>query len=89
MAKGFGIGKQLDRNVSSALLIGAIKAAERTVDELQEEGPSWTGRFSNSWQMVDVKTVVVEGIQAAVTQKASQVVQPPWTGLQLLQKEAA
>ena len=39
--------------------------------------------------MVDVKTVVVEGTQAAVIQKAYQAAQRPWIGLQLLQKEAA
>lgn len=61
MAKGFGIGKQLDRNVSSALLIGAINAAQRTVDELQEEGPSWTGRFSNSWQIQGPQGQQVKG----------------------------
>ena len=61
MAKGFGIGKQLDRDVSSALLIGAINAAQRTVDELQEEGPSWTGRFSNSWQIQGPQGQQVKG----------------------------
>jgi len=39
--------------------------------------------------MVDVKTVVVEGIQAAVIQTAYQPAQRPWIGLQLLQTEVA
>ena len=30
---------------------GPIRAAHRTIRELQQEGPSWTGRFSNSWQI--------------------------------------
>jgi hypothetical protein len=56
MAKGFGNKlfkgtRAFDRDFASATLIGAIKAAQKTIDELQKEGPSWTGQFSNSWQI--------------------------------------
>lgn len=37
---------------------GAKRSAERVVDELQQEGPSWTGRFSNSWQISEGRTRV-------------------------------
>ena len=43
--------QQLDRDISSLALLGAIKSAQRAVSELQQEGPSWTGRFSNSWEI--------------------------------------
>ena len=43
--------QQLDRDISSLALLGAIKSAERAVSELQQEGPSWTGKFSNSWEI--------------------------------------
>lgn len=40
-----------DRAVSSLVVSGPTRVAKRTIRELQEEGPSWTGRFSNSWQI--------------------------------------
>ena len=48
------IGKmfqKIDQDVASLALLGAIKSAERAVSELQQEGPSWTGKFSNSWEI--------------------------------------
>ena len=36
---------------SSAIVNGPLAAARRIVSELQQEGPSWSGRFSNSWQV--------------------------------------
>lgn len=41
----------LDRIGSSLVLSGPSRVAQRTVRELQQEGPSWTGRFSNSYQI--------------------------------------
>lgn len=62
MFKGFGkVIKEVDRDVASATLLGAIKAAETIVDELQAEGPSWTGRFSNSWQIAGPQGQTVKG----------------------------
>lgn len=49
-----GIGnllKELDRVAATTVANGPKRAAERVVRELQQEGPSWTGRFSNSWQI--------------------------------------
>ena len=45
------LAKNLDLVFASAVSFGPIRAAHRTVRELQQEGPSWTGRFSNSWQI--------------------------------------
>lgn len=62
MAKGFGkMFRDIDRDVSSLTLLGAIKAAERTVEELQKEGPSWTGQFSNSWQITGPQGQQIKG----------------------------
>ena len=41
--------ENLDRLGSSAVLSGPSRIAKRTIQELQQEGPSWTGKFSNSW----------------------------------------
>jgi hypothetical protein len=43
--------KELDRVASSVVISGPTRAAKRTISELQQEGPSWTGKFSNSWQI--------------------------------------
>lgn len=45
------LAKDLDMVFASAVSFGPIRAAHRAVRELQQEGPSWTGRFSNSWQI--------------------------------------
>ena len=53
MAKNefFKLIEKLDRIGSSLVVSGPSRAAKRVVKELQQEGPSWTGRFSNSWQI--------------------------------------
>ena len=53
MAKnGFwDLAKKLDMVAASTVTFGPIRAAHRTVKELQQEGPSWSGRFSNSWEI--------------------------------------
>jgi len=64
MARGFKpteVLKKWDRETSSVIFLAAIKAAEKTVDELQAEGPSWTGRFSNSWQITGPQGQQVKG----------------------------
>jgi hypothetical protein len=43
--------ENLDRLGSSLVLSGPSRAAQRTIRELQQEGPSWTGKFSNSYQI--------------------------------------
>lgn len=48
---GKNLAQELDRVSGSLALLGPTIAAERIVRELQQAGPSWTGRFSNSWQI--------------------------------------
>jgi len=45
------LAKQLDMVAASTVTMGPLRAAHRTIRELQQEGPSWTGKFSNSWQV--------------------------------------
>ena len=51
MAKSnlFKLIEELDRVASSLVISGPSRVAKRTIKELQQAGPSWTGRFSNSW----------------------------------------
>jgi hypothetical protein len=53
MAKnGFwDLAKKLDMVAASTVTLGPLRAAHRTVKDLQQEGPSWSGRFSNSWEV--------------------------------------
>lgn len=55
MAKPFNelikLGQQLERIGSSLIVSGPSRVAQRTIKELQQEGPSWTGKFSNSYQI--------------------------------------
>ena len=55
MAKPFNellkLGQQLERIGSSLIVSGPSRVAQRTIRELQQEGPSWTGKFSNSYQI--------------------------------------
>lgn len=43
--------QELDRVFATTLFNGPKASAERVVRELQQAGPSWTGKFSNSWQI--------------------------------------
>lgn len=45
------MAKDFDIVFASLAAFGPIRAAHRNVRELQQEGPSWSGRFSNSWQI--------------------------------------
>jgi hypothetical protein len=47
----------LDKIVGTTIANGQRAAAERIVRELQQAGPSWSGQFSNSWQISTASTV--------------------------------
>ena len=52
MAKPFDrLLKDFEKVVASTVAFGPIRSAHRAVKELQQEGPSWTGQFSNSWRI--------------------------------------
>lgn len=52
MAKFEVLIQDVDR-FYAAVYNGAKRAAERVVTEVQQEGPSWTGTFSNSWEIAE------------------------------------
>lgn len=43
--------ENLDRFATAAFSRAPAAAAEKTVADLQQRGPIWSGRFSNSWQI--------------------------------------
>lgn len=55
LARGFKVLKDfaedLDRVAGTSIANGQRAAAERVVRELQQAGPSWSGQFSNSWEI--------------------------------------
>ena len=52
MAKLFkNMAKDLGMVVASTVAFGPIRSAHRITKELQQQGPSWTGQFSNSWRI--------------------------------------
>jgi hypothetical protein len=46
----------LDKIAGTTIANGQRAAAERVVRELQKAGPSWSGEFSNSWQISTTST---------------------------------
>ena len=58
LQRGVNIFDELDRISATLAYNGPKAAAERLVRELQQEGPSWSGRFSNSWQIATPSRVV-------------------------------
>ena len=79
---GKEIGKELDRVAASAVLIGPIAAAERIVREVQQAGPSWTGKFSNSWQIEGPQGQAVKGDCQPGEPRPVQFTTAPFTGRQ-------
>ena len=79
---GKEIGKELDRVAASAVLIGPIAAAERIVREVQQAGPSWTGKFSNSWQIEGPQGQAVKGDGQPGEPRPVQFTTAPFTGRQ-------
>jgi hypothetical protein len=57
MAKLEALIKDVDRFYSS-VYNGVKRSAEQVVHDLQQEGPSWTGTFSNSWQISEGQKTV-------------------------------
>lgn len=79
---GKEIGQELDRVAASALLVGPTVAAERIVRELQQAGPSWTGRFSNSWQIEGPQGQTVRGDGQPGEPRPVEFTTAPFTGRQ-------
>lgn len=69
--------RQLDEVAATTIYNGPKSCAERVVRELQQSGPSWSGRFSNSWQ-IDTPTRATKG--DGVAGEPRPVFTPPITG---------
>jgi hypothetical protein len=83
MAKGFGEGfNRFRRDMESLPFLGPVLAAERIVAELQAEGPSWTGRFSNSWQITGPQGQQVKGDGKPGDPRPVKFKEGPFTGPQ-------
>jgi hypothetical protein len=60
----YNLLKELDRVAATTVYNGPKRAAEKIVKDLQERGPAWSGKFSNSWQ-ITTPTGVKGGTGAA------------------------
>jgi len=64
--------ENIDKTIAAFFLSGAQGAAMQVVDDLQKKGPSWTGKFSNSWQ-IETRT---PGLEWRGTMQAGEPVSP-------------
>lgn len=85
--KGFWQGgkeivQELDRLAGSVALVGPTLAAERIVREVQQAGPSWTGKFSNSWQIEGPQGQIVKGDGQPGEPRPVEFTATPFTGRQ-------
>lgn len=55
---GLNILQELDRIAATTIYNGPKRVAERVVRELQQDGPNWSGQFSNSWEIKSPATTV-------------------------------
>ena len=79
MAGFFGsLGKKwqeienIDKTIAAFFLSSAQGSAMQIVKDLQDKGPSWTGKFSNSWQ-IETRT---PGLEWRGTMQAGEPVSP-------------
>ena len=77
------LAQNIDRLAVAAFSRAPAAAAEKIVGELQERGPAWTGRFSNSWQIASESRTVSGSGNEGGPQKISA---PLLTGRELLFK---
>lgn len=79
---GKELAEELDRLGGSIALIGPTLAAERIVREVQQAGPSWTGKFSNSWQIEGPQGQLVKGDGQPGEPRPVEFTATPFTGRQ-------
>jgi hypothetical protein len=77
---GINLLQELDRVAATTIYNGPKAVAERVVRELQQDGPSWSGEFSNSWQ-IQTPTVLKKG--TGQPGEPVPVTTPPLTGQQV------
>jgi hypothetical protein len=78
---GVNLLQELDRVAATTVYNGPKAAAERVVRELQQDGPNWSGQFSNSWQ-IQTPTVLKKG--TGQPGEPVPVTTPPLTGQQVV-----
>ena len=64
--------ENIDKTIAAFFLSSAQGSAMQIVKDLQDEGPSWTGKFSNSWQ-IETRT---PGLEWRGTMEAGEPVSP-------------
>jgi hypothetical protein len=79
---GKELAEELDRLGGSLALVGPTLAAERVVREVQQAGPSWTGKFSNSWQIEGPQGQLVKGDGQSGEPRPVEFTSTPFTGRQ-------
>lgn len=79
---GKELAEELDRLGGSVALIGPTLAAERIVREVQQAGPSWTGKFSNSWQIEGPQGQLAKGDGQPGEPRPVEFTSTPFTGRQ-------
>lgn len=84
MQNGRSLAEDIDRLASSLTLAGPTLAAQRIVRELQQAGPSWTGKFSNSWQIEGPQGQTARGDGATGEPRPVVFKSAPFTGRQAL-----
>ena len=77
---GINLLQELDRVAATTVYNGPKRVAERVVREMQQAGPSWTGEFSNSWE-IQTPTTTVRG--TGQPGEPRPLITPPLTGLQV------
>lgn len=78
---GLNILQELDRVAATTIYNGPKRAAERVVREMQQAGPSWSGEFSNSWQITTPTGTTVTGDKKPGEPRP--VIAPVLTGLEV------
>jgi hypothetical protein len=74
--------KDLDAIAGSLVLGGPTLCAQKVVADLQQVGPQWTGRFSNSWQIRGPQGQTARGDGQPGKPRPIVFQSAPFTGLQ-------
>ena len=51
------LAKKLEAGFLAPFIVGVAQSAQAVVKDLQEQGPAWSGEFSNSWEIASASKV--------------------------------
>ena len=51
------LAEKVEAVVLAPFILGAARSAQAVVKDLQERGPAWSGKFSNSWEIASASKV--------------------------------